>query len=584
VLNASLAAPELGRRLADVHREACEPNDVVALRGAELDSRRRAIELHHAGAQGARGGAVLAVVLVEQPMRDGEGFHEQRVTYTQESAPNTRAATRERHAASAQVRHFSCLNRLRAVRPFRRHSLLLSVLMRRVLVLSLCSLVPACHSEERKPVTPPAPPPPTLVASTSGSTSVAPLPLESAPSAPNTRAAHFFDLRFVDDAHAWAFSPRNDAAKKGEPSHGARTSVVVSDDGGAHFHETKVPLVVLGDDEHTDHFEALAATSPTDAWICIRQAAGAATRNEFAVHHTTDGGATWSKSEIHLGDPSGAGTCKLHAVDGGLVFADLDVSNSGEGSDHFLFFKQGASFTRVAKLPGRGPVTMISAKDGVGVLGATIGGPFVPYSTRDGGRTWNLVEHPRLSTPTSVEDMQGNPAGMLMIAARTAKSAGETAKASGTFLSSDGGHTWRIGPDAPCAPNAVNPIQLAMHRGRTLAICAADKPWTLHAWNASASGGSWTPITPEHVDPLPAPARKNEPVGASAARKTAPAETPFVSGLVPVGSATWLLSIAYERGFAPSHADSEPTVFYRTTDGGKTYSLLFPALDALAPQ
>jgi photosystem II stability/assembly factor-like uncharacterized protein len=212
---------------------------------------------------------------------------------------------------------------------------------------------------------------------------------------------------------AMAFWDRDHGILFGDPVKG-RFQVYLTDDGGAHWRE-----VQAGGLEAIEHEGAFAASGTClsvagsgDAWIATGGGFGA------RVFHSSDRGATWHASTLPI--PAGAPAKGVFSV--AFVDAKQGVAVGGDYQNPHLAGVNGArtedggaSWTPASIQPA-GYMSVVAAVPGAprSYVAAGLAGSGV---SRDGGRTWTVLDH----TPVNSVGFGGpssgwavGPKGLLM--------------------------------------------------------------------------------------------------------------------------------------------------------------------------
>ena len=226
-------------------------------------------------------------------------------------------------------------------------------------------------------------------------------------------------------------------------------------------------------------------------WVASFEASAAALTS-VTVFRTSDGGKTWESSPLLLGVDPGqqfAGTGSLFFLDGstGWLMAKLQTSSAGSAGVLYRTNDGGNTWTK-ASIPIGNPVRFNSPSDGW-VAGGPAGGEM--YVTHDGGVTWSRQEVPQRSADKPWLTTVGVPRffdasnGVLPVHVRS-----ETVDGSDHyfFVTHDGGTSWA---------SAGPPLETT-RGGTSFAASVNASDWFLladHLYVTHDAGRNWLTVT-----------------------------------------------------------------------------------------
>jgi photosystem II stability/assembly factor-like uncharacterized protein len=366
---------------------------------------------------------------------------------------------------------------------------------------------------------------------------------------PPATEASIWSVRMLTPLDGWASGPHVIA----------RTS-----DGAATFQDVTPSLLDsnLGD---------VTAIDMTHAWMLVSNASGSAVT---CMYRTENGGITWSALAYDV--PANSSTTGVTFIDPQHGWAEV-VLQQRNGSHQIELLRTldgGTHWSSVYQTTERltfdetnlpaggcqfGMPAFANARFGVAPLSACPHGIPSVAITRDGGTTWKSVALPEpaapagtpLFTETSVPTFVSPAAGSLFATVCVSPGSNQQCAEYGAVMAtSDGGATWtrsatvRLGSDAPL-----------VSRGET---------WIANACAGFCPGWDGTPAQLLHLD-------------SGSLRWTASPldESLVIGGLHAVHSFQFVNT---DTGFDLTAGWSGPTAFFRTDDGGKTWTAFLPRL------
>jgi photosystem II stability/assembly factor-like uncharacterized protein len=359
----------------------------------------------------------------------------------------------------------------------------------------------------------------TLLACRIGGTGTPPVTVTpTLPPLPVVPSPALMSFRMLDASNGWGTT---------------EAKLVRTDDGGATWYNaTPSGVSSVG-------YAATFYLNTSTAWLSI----GDTAFSSGTLYHTTDGGATWNSVSVPF-------------YDGGLQFLDpangwvLAGLGAGAGSEAVAVFNTtdgGTTWTRLyvndPNVPGAGDSLPLGGqKTGMTFLDATHGWvsgaePMDDYvylfASLDGGHTW---AHQDLALPT------GYAGGQTVADAPVFFGTTEAVLPVGVFAT-DNGRVFYLSHDSGVTWTAGTPVTF----GRNYSIASLSD---LFVWDGGAtmnvshdSGLSWSTVSPNIV------------------------VTDTLSNFQFVSATT---------GWALTSDASYHAIFYKTTDGGTTWTVLIP--------
>ncbi|MBN1919603.1 MAG: DUF1906 domain-containing protein [Anaerolineae bacterium] len=185
-------------------------------------------------------------------------------------------------------------------------------------------------------------------------------------------------VAFLDSQQGWVVETEHDER------HGFRYSLARTADGGENWQRWEIELFPVGDVASLAQSLSLFVLDSETGWLVVRHASSA-NFNEGTLFRTEDGGKTWERLHIPIGEPVFFLTRDVGWVAGGVNGTELYQTRDG-GQTWIPERLPGMQneHPRRCELP-----QFINAREGV--LLAQSGKTLEFYSTKDGGLHWHLV-------------------------------------------------------------------------------------------------------------------------------------------------------------------------------------------------